>query len=769
MQTLWPVKDVSCTIAQLLQQINDVFPLEAGTWGLEDYSFTLAGYDLLHYHVIKAALKDEDELVIKPLKWEDLRSRTVTGRDQISVDGRHLVDGVPFGRPAIRAPTRPEVRIPPRKKRRLLDGGELMIGDGGLTNGAEPYFASQQLLLEETANGAESDEEDDMEFVPDDLLNTPTDSEQDSWHSHASTSDSSGEEDNSDGSSSSDDSSSDSSSDSDEEEWEGIAKSKPSLLASKAGQTLTNGVTQALQRSSSTTNGKPAPQTSSAPTAPVSVGIPHEGTPSTQQRNARRRDAKRLSHAKRTGTVPQDATLADFRAWQQSDTDPFANAGERKQGEVDAAMDQANDTTDTSRHVTAKTVKVSTDQTSHRETSRAASESLLANKKRKAKKAQLAPETQPSLEERRQKLVAAINSGGIDVDGSLDTQEAPEQLTSKEQPAETEDPISSSAMTPSSTEPATRRAKLDLAGSQRLLYGSLGVRVPKTQTEKDALQKKLSDRANRKAVHIADTAEARGVSDPPASAKVSTENLATDTSDSWRDRINLTAVECVDENVTLFEPPFPFHQRWDPQYNRKGKKRVSGTYMENGANKKRKRGRQTSANEGYDKYNADGYGDALNYDDEEGEDDEYWEDGALLNGASDEEADAQDDFPPLPSDITTLPPIIASSEAKVNDIIVFTELACDESTGWQPRMATRTAKILEPAATDEGGCMIQLSTRDVKPPRYDEEGNRVWSKFEMPTEEGEVGTDQRVRGMVWGSLGDVRMLAKAEAAEEMGS
>ena len=49
----------------------------------------------------------------------DLRCRRISGREQISSDGKHLTDGVAFGRPLLRRPDRPAIRIPPRKRRRL--------------------------------------------------------------------------------------------------------------------------------------------------------------------------------------------------------------------------------------------------------------------------------------------------------------------------------------------------------------------------------------------------------------------------------------------------------------------------------------------------------------------------------------------------------------------------------------------------------------------------------------------------------------------------
>jgi hypothetical protein len=59
-------------------------------------------------------------LSIRPLLSSDLRARKISGRHQISQAGRHLIDGVPFGRPFFkRAADRPAVEIPPRKRRRL--------------------------------------------------------------------------------------------------------------------------------------------------------------------------------------------------------------------------------------------------------------------------------------------------------------------------------------------------------------------------------------------------------------------------------------------------------------------------------------------------------------------------------------------------------------------------------------------------------------------------------------------------------------------------
>jgi hypothetical protein len=45
-----------------------------------------------------------------------------------------------------------------------------------------------------------------------------------------------------------------------------------------------------------------------------------------------------------------------------------------------------------------------------------------------------------------------------------------------------------------------------------------------------------------------------------------------DDGDSWRERIDLRAVECCDHRVQLSTSPFPFRQYWDSQYDTKKKR-----------------------------------------------------------------------------------------------------------------------------------------------------------------------------------------------------
>ncbi|KXJ87780.1 hypothetical protein Micbo1qcDRAFT_197754 [Microdochium bolleyi] len=152
--------DGNPTIAKLLELVNSCTPIESDDWGLDDYTVELPAPDgsrneCLHFHPIRAVLKEDDQVFIRPLQTDDIRRRRISGRYQISSDGKHLVDGVAFGRPLLRAPTsRPAIFIPPRKRRRLLQNNE---DDDEAQDGAEN---TQMLLL---TNG--EDAVDDRDYV----------------------------------------------------------------------------------------------------------------------------------------------------------------------------------------------------------------------------------------------------------------------------------------------------------------------------------------------------------------------------------------------------------------------------------------------------------------------------------------------------------------------------------------------------------------------------------------------------------------------------
>ncbi|KAK5047795.1 hypothetical protein LTR84_006460 [Exophiala bonariae] len=165
-----------CTIAALLQDVNDLVPLESfdGEWGLEDYVVEVAAtadqqtaYECLHFQTCEAVLRDDDEVIIRALSTEDLRVRRLGGRHQITSDGRHLVDGITFGKQWLRRTGRPGVTIPPRKRRRLEIEDPAIDEDSNLALlSIGPYPDHQtELHAIEGVDDEDEDDEDDEDFV----------------------------------------------------------------------------------------------------------------------------------------------------------------------------------------------------------------------------------------------------------------------------------------------------------------------------------------------------------------------------------------------------------------------------------------------------------------------------------------------------------------------------------------------------------------------------------------------------------------------------
>ncbi|KAE9375522.1 hypothetical protein N431DRAFT_454155 [Stipitochalara longipes BDJ] len=184
---IWAIDTTSNpTIYHLLEQVNDTIPIESdGQWGLDDYAVEVKGstganFECLHFQHLASVIKDEDEVIIRPLLSQDVKIRRVSGRVQISTDGRHLVDGVPWGRPLLRkAGDRPAVNIPPRKRQRIeySEDDEDPEGFQALKDkeaeDSEPEN-NRQLVLhadfedddEEDDDEEDDDEEDDDDFAP---------------------------------------------------------------------------------------------------------------------------------------------------------------------------------------------------------------------------------------------------------------------------------------------------------------------------------------------------------------------------------------------------------------------------------------------------------------------------------------------------------------------------------------------------------------------------------------------------------------------------
>jgi hypothetical protein len=253
---------------------------------------------------------------IRPLLTAEVRSRTLCGRHQISEDGRHLVDGIPFGRPYLKQPRRPAVRIPPRKRRRLEEDAEagaeeaeyvelvtngetspLLIGNGSTTS----------VLISPQAKKARVDKGDRMvhfsQVVPENLAES--DDEDEDFDPNAksdldvsmASSDSDSDSSSASDSSSSDDPSSEGDSDSDSD-------SESSCNSSD----------------SETSSTPPDVVSSKTPTQPLVP--PNGGSKRTKHRNKRRALTEKLRRLKNDGKLDQNATLDDLRIYLENGEPP---------------------------------------------------------------------------------------------------------------------------------------------------------------------------------------------------------------------------------------------------------------------------------------------------------------------------------------------------------------------------------------------------------------------------------------------------------------
>lgn len=717
-----PPTQTSQTISQFLQQINVLFPLESTNWDISDYAVLVGGYEATHYTEVGQAFKDEDEVVIKPLGFAELRARTIAGRDQISEDGRHLLDGIPFGRPMLKRPRRPEVQIPARKRQRVDDGEPAPLETSQMVTTAEDEEdddSEDDEDFEDAEEDGESDSESDEEvaeeavksntkkpvkLVPKEVDDDSSDTSSDSSDEDSDSSDS----DSSDEDSSSDDSSSSSSDSESEASWDGVD-----------------------EQVTITTDSAPAKVAKAAAkfaSPPEKKGLPNQGDARTKERNNRRRDSKKLKHLKEAGTLPQTATLQDLHNWQQG-----------------LGLDDDG--------VKAVTQQAKMEQERKKLLDQIASGGVEITNGHTAGTGDGDDDGPP--EEQSSRPNGAL-SGAMELDSSdaastqiiAETQQAAGAVTQQDSERTYTPSVSTTQIAEAEADqtPAAKRARLDTKSMSRLVFGSLGLRTPKTQEERDALQKKLAARPKRAAP-------------APAATDVAPDTTAVEEQDpeSWRDKIVLTAVECVDEDVSLTAPPFPFQQRWDPQYQTTKKR-------------KRSRGRKSGDIESYDrtaeqlesarpdKYNKSTGSDALDYDDPEDDedDDEYWEEGALLgngDGAA-EDAEKGDFFPDLPTELSTLP-TLSAADAKTGDFITYQELSVSAATGWQPKVITQVAHI----ETVDGDGSWTIMLKQDKPKEYNEDGTRIYSKFEMENFSDD-GNDDATKTVTFAELQDPRLLSR---------
>ncbi|KLJ08752.1 hypothetical protein EMPG_15820 [Blastomyces silverae] len=790
------------TIAQLLEDVNEVIPLETqveedvgtgggigggvGQWGLEDYAVEVMGFECLHYMEVDGLLRDGDEVVIRALQLGDLMARRLTGRHQITIDGKHLIDGVPFGKPYIQkaVSSRPPITIPPRKKRRLNFGGwrvdDALAGDFNLEEDEDDEENDPDWKEDADGTGKElvlraGDEDDDYyeyKTESDESAVTPSEEaamsgekrtrEQPSakgtgssvptpdsktratrqqerkaqadlcvgerklhgiLHQKAQISSTSSpkrslsvsfedqRDSDSEGSTSSDaesvsdgtsGSSTDDSSDEDETSSVSSSGSSSSEASSEAssGSSGSSSVSESKDINISTTSAKQqattswtenGPQTTVAGPQPI-VHPPGTGSRRTKNTNRRNKLRRRLEKLKELGILHKDAHFGDLRKWCETNPGPFPGmSGE----DIPETQAKAND------------------------------EQTKAN------------DEQAEFERKRAQLLRDIAKGGVDVTPQ------PTKNANKLSPPESMSttPINGANGTfGAAAESSKRQSKLDVPSSRRLVFGSLGLKTPKTKEDEQALRETLDKQAK------------------------------IDSIENWEDRLVLQATECLYDDVELSTPPFPFVQRWDKDAQAKIRE-IKGNQQVSGKKRKRKsRNRQEA--DYYDQEWCNGEASFSNENQlDYGNDgaDEHYNSAQSLKGAVHDATSAEatlpdedastDDLPGLPDDMSILKDA-RDTDMKPGTIIAFKQLDMSKATNWQPLVSEYRTAIIEDVV--DGTLTLRLARRyrEQPPEEYgdgDDEGTR-YTMFEMPGYDEWQGEDDGFREMQFGELIEPKLL-----------
>ena len=639
----------------------------------------------------------------------EVRARTLTGRHQISDDGRHLVDGVPFGRPYLRHPSRPAITIPPRKRARLDDTTDEPVEVMGLltANGEEAEQRLHRLpsqprgvsrrdrsnkhpktvhfsQLEIDQADDEDEDEDDSDFAPegddrkavskldsegdglmassgassegsssprgtsDSDLDSSSNYDSDSGSDSKSKSDSgSGSDSDSDPVSNSGSSSNSDSSSDDESDSSSDESSLPDVMSSKHSSTLQN-QSMAMENSSNHTP-------------------PGHGSSATRSRNARRVKVNRLRHLKAMGQIHQNANLSDLQNFEdaqqssqiyiQEPSKPWsASLGKRKRLDKDESVDGT-----------------------------AEEETELARKKRE--------------------LMA-----------KLETQSASSK-TLPDEPSQSQ----RSSIVPNGTasEPSEKQEQL------------VDAKTPSRRLRPDTTA--ISRILARQALPVAKKAKTKPATETPAEPEGVTDP------DFWKSKINLSAFECWEEDFELTAPPFPFQQHWDP----------TSKLMRDKANKKKHK-REAKPRDPVSEMEDDKENILLDYDDAP----------ATANPESEVRASIENEPrpnaetavlaspPSLPADLGTLPEL-APLDIKAGAIIVCKLFTVNPVTVTPEISDVKILTVAQEGDSGNGAGTIRLKVlgQDLarRKKKYDSKGNRLYESrdkfFMSDDEDAEADTD----------------------------
>lgn len=403
-------------------------------------------------------------------------------------------------------------------------------------------------------------------------------------------------------------------------------------------------------------------------------------------------------------------------------------------------------------------------------------------------------------EAKRQQLLAAISSGGVEVSQNSNADDAllgllsavtPSLALSAEKGSEAPEALRTTqteerAITGERAEVSQladavplRRPKLDLASTRRMLLSSLGLQKSKLNSagSKDENTRKEEVRGTGPShptpKHIIFEDDFQG--ERSAEITMSTKDSEAFTKDQlpagaevhWTEKIVLDAVECCEEGVTLSTPPFPFTQRWDPQQRLSGKKGK--------ADKKRKRNQPQyyEEDEHYLDYGSSPkvrednrvkpFGDPLM--ELNAQKASHAEGSSVVEQGLDGQPTTllpefsmshdENEIPAMPSDPNTCQ-FLNPSDLRPGAVIGFKRLVM--AANWQPEISDyQTAKLEK--VLDDGTIQMILArrNRENKEISYDENGQRIYGKFEVPADD-ELEVDDGLLELSFSELVEPRLV-----------
>ncbi|KAE8351873.1 hypothetical protein BDV28DRAFT_11032 [Aspergillus coremiiformis] len=794
------------TIAQLLEDVNEIVPLEtepalfdsecSGQWGLEDYVVEVGGSECLHFMEVEGLLRDGDEILIRALQISDLRARRLSGRHQISTDGKHLIDGVPFGKPFLKRPTssRPAITIPPRKRRRTtFETQDNMVGYEEDSEWGLPHIRSFKELSAlrgvdepETVimgdNGEQNDDDDDDEY-------------EDYHESHEDTGngtvirhyvDDAGDAQ----ASESDADMSEADAGDLEEELKDLKEdlevsAMPETEATDDGQAEPRGY--ALRSRPTTSQTEPTNGPAAHPGKTVleedssrrdskavrfslqkeeSPVLPSQESSILKAQPASEKDSDSSvsvsvsgSSASDSSDTDSDDSVSSSEESSELDDDSSSDSEISSSGSEDKEVSAAPHTANPPGHGSLKTKKSNQRHKMRRRLSKLkqlgalpaeADFAALRDWEGKNKGQRFVPESATDhkspgaaeFEARRQKLLRDIESGGLDVTRGTFIPTKPVERGDQEQAKELPENREGVAEEgPSEVGPEPKRRTLDVASSRRLLFGSLGVRTPRTKEDEETTRKKLAGKVNN-------FVPQKKVSDELVDVPQS------DLDEGWENKLIIRATECVYNDIQLTAPPFPFEQRWDYEAGDLIRQRK-------GLGKKRKRRQQLQV---YDEDECAGDEDSfvngdLHYDALE----QLYSETNNYEPSQTAKMES-DDLPSFPNDPSSLRDLV-EDDLKCGCVLAFKQLDVSKTTNWQPTVTDyRVAEIHE--VYDGNNLNVRLAKRDRRKVREMdlEEDGPQYSGFEMPGYEDE-GEDDGFREVSFADLIDPKLLRAPDLGE----